>query len=92
MCPKAVASLKCKGKKSPDSRRRQNLPCGYSPFIVHEGHWVNQAHYSSFMCQDMQGCGHLDKRPYCSQEEIISLGSKKFADSKAQRRQQVSEE
>lgn len=33
-----------------------------------------------------------DKRPYCSQEEIISPGSKRSADSKPKRSQQVSEE
>lgn len=91
VCHKGVASVKSKGKKLLIPKKA-NLPCGYSPFIIYEGHWVNQAHYSSFVCQDTQGCGHLDKRPYCSQEEVISSGSKKFADSKAQRRQQVSEE
>lgn len=74
------------------SESRQNLTSLYSPFIIHEGHWVNQPHYSSFVCQDTQGCGHLDKRPYRSQEEIISPGSKRFADSKPKRRRQVSEQ
>lgn len=89
LCYKGACLWKVQGEA--DSQSRQSLPCAYFPFIVQEGHWVNQAHYSSFVCQDTQGCGHLDKRPYCSREEIISSGSKKFADPKPKRRQQVSE-
>lgn len=89
-CYKGVCLLEV--QREADSQSRRNLTSLYSPFIIHEGHWVNQPHYSSFVGQDTQGCGHLDKRPYCSQEEIISPGSKRFADSKPKRRQQVSEQ
>lgn len=65
-------------QREADSQCTRNLTSLYSPFIIHEGHWVNQPHYSSFVCPDTQGCGHLDERPFCSQEEIISPGSKRL--------------
>lgn len=70
--------LPLQSPREADSQCTWNLTSLYSPFIIHEGHWVNQPHYSSFLCPGTQGCGHLDERPFCSQEEIISPGSKRL--------------